>query len=147
MQHSELYRLFANFWWLLFPLGWGIGGLIRLWLRHVRARQTLEVLKSYVDQGKEPPPELLKILQQDTSASQARRGEALHRSGFLWIPVFLFGALSCGFVFMALGRNADHDNQNGLFFVAIVMAGLALGFLVANLLQKKASDQDRLLPK
>lgn len=147
MQHSELYKLFTGFWWLLFPLGWGLGGLIRLWLRHVRARQTLDILKSYVDQGKEPPPEILNILQHDTNASQARRGDGLQRSGILWIPVFLFGALSCGFILVALSRTDDHDNHIGLLFVAIVMAGLSLGFLVTNLLQKKAGDQDRLPPK
>src|ERR1700719_5338510 len=53
MQHSETYLLFREYWWLVFVLVWAIARLARLWSRHVQAQRTLDMIKSYVDQGKE----------------------------------------------------------------------------------------------
>ena len=148
MDH-DFFWLFNRYWWLLFPLAWAIFRMVRLSLEHARAQQRLELLKSYVDQGKEPPPEILKVLQPEaiSNTDLRRYSEDWHRSGYIWVPVFLFSALACGFVFMAFSRTGDPENHTGLLFTAILMVGLALGFLVAALRQKKAADQDRLLPK
>ena len=143
-EHSDWYRLFAGFWWLIFPLFAMAFGMVRAWLNHKRAQQGLEILKSYIDQGKEPPPELLKLLQSDSVAARER---PLRVSSGLWIPTFLFTALSAGFLFLAFSPSiTEHDNsaQSGLTFVAILMGGLAMGFLVAAITRKRAENQDRL---
>ena len=57
MQHSEFFQLFTAYWWLIFVLIWIVARLARVWSRHVQAQRTLDMIKSYVDQGKEPPPE------------------------------------------------------------------------------------------
>ena len=54
---------FSRFWWLIFPLFWMVFALAWGWSRHARANRALDILKSYADQGKDPPPELLKSLQ------------------------------------------------------------------------------------
>src|SRR6185503_14297993 len=99
-QHSDWYRLFGGFWWLLFPLGWAIGQLIKNILRHIRAREALSVLKSYADQGKEPPAELVAVLRHpEQTDAQQRRGDY---KIWGWIPIFLFAGLTAGFVLMAI---------------------------------------------
>ena len=61
MDHDS-YWLFSRFWWLIFPLFWMVTALAWGWSRHSRANRALDIIKSYADQGKEPPPELLKNL-------------------------------------------------------------------------------------
>jgi hypothetical protein len=72
------------------------------------------------------------------------------RRGSSWMRVFLFTALACGFGFMAWQTQIDggpHVHQVGLIFVAIIMAGLALGSLFCVLDRSRAADLDRTLPK
>jgi len=47
--------LFVRFWWLIFPIGFMISGFVRMILRSRYRQQKLQILKSYLDQGKEPP--------------------------------------------------------------------------------------------
>jgi hypothetical protein len=138
MPHSDLYRLFAGFWWLLFPLAWGLAGLMRVWLRHVRAQKSLDVIKSFVDQGKDPPAELLEMLRQPQSENSRPQWKLPKRN---WIPFGLFAGLTAGFVF-ALSGIAGGDGNPGLF-VGLIMTGLAAGFL-GNILSesKQTNNQD-----
>ena len=80
--------------------------MAQIWSRHVQAQQTLDMIKSYVDQGKEPPPEMLKILQPGSDWRDDRALAIFGRLG--WMSVFLFAALACGFVFMGLAADADN---------------------------------------
>ena len=50
-NHSDFYLFAANYWWLIFPVGWGVFGLLGSWIKHREAQQALEVLKSYAEQG------------------------------------------------------------------------------------------------
>lgn len=133
MQRDAVW-LFSHFWWLIFPLFWMVMGMFRLWLRHSRANRTIDILKSYADQGKDPPPELLAALR-STDFAKFRRV-----SGGSWIPFFLFVALTAGFTM--LGLSADRHEAMGLFFVAIVMGGLAVGFLVTALTHRRDRGGD-----
>ena len=47
--------LFNQYWWLLFPLAFGVFGLIRVILKDEENRRTMSLIRSYTDQGKEPP--------------------------------------------------------------------------------------------
>lgn len=142
MQHSELYQFATHFWWLIFPIAWGLAGLTRALLRHGRANRTLDIIKSYADQGKEVPPELLAALQ---DRGHWRHGRHHHRHGDErgWSRFFLFAALAVGFAVLAFRNGGLIDGQHsiGLVFVAIVMTGLALGGLVRAL-----SRRDQTLP-
>ncbi len=121
--------------------------LAQAWLAHRRVERNLDILKSYADQGREPPPEIVKILQPDSAPGEVR----LHGFTYgLWIPVFLFASMSVGFVFMALSggiTDGDKTVANGMIFVAILMGGLALGFLVTALLRRRTENQSRLPPQ
>jgi hypothetical protein len=54
--------LFTHYWWLLFPLGFGLSCLIRMILKDDENRRAMALIRSYTDQGKEVPPELLALL-------------------------------------------------------------------------------------
>jgi hypothetical protein len=51
-------QLFANFWWLAFPLGFMALGIIRVVVRGDIERKRLDVIKSYVDRGMDVPDAL-----------------------------------------------------------------------------------------
>ena len=121
-------ELFQRFWWLIFPILSMVWGMVDLSARHRRAREGMHLIKSYIDQGKEPPPELLKFLDAKTE-SRGMRGE----KG--WSGVFLFAALGGGFVMLANWPGIDLEPRQiaALHFVALVMGGLCLGSLVGAL--------------
>ncbi|HYS45879.1 MAG TPA: hypothetical protein VEM35_05550 [Rhizomicrobium sp.] len=133
MDHDS-YWLFAHFWWLIFPLFWLCAMTARLWSHHSRANRTLDILKTYADQGKEPPPELMKALQQGPGVwgdcDRRWRRSPEERLG----RAFLFAALACAFGFMAFWpqfSNAPyHHNPFGLIFLTAIMTA----FAVSNLL-------------
>ena len=54
---NDAYHLVSHYWWLVFPLFWMVTRMTRLWSHHARANRALDIVKSYADQGKEPPPE------------------------------------------------------------------------------------------
>ena len=137
----DLYWLFNRYWWLLFPLFWGIRQMIKYVLRHKRAQAALEALQSYAVQGKEPPAELVAVLRQPDKDIPRINGGNFATYG--WIPVFLFGALTCGFVVMAIWSPDAGVSRPAMFFVAIIMAGLCLGNLMTMLARK---NQDRIPP-
>ena len=57
-------------------------------------------------------------------------------------------ALALAFAVMAWQADAGiHDHATGLVFVAIIMAGLAAGNLVAALAQRRDGDADRTPPQ
>lgn len=129
----------------------GLAGF-KAWLRHQRAQHGLEMIKSYVDQGKEPPPQLLEALQQPGPDRFAERwGRQPDR---LWIPFFLFSGLSAGFVVMAIfgtdqREAANFAERTPFIFVSLTMAGLALGFLaslVAAKRRQQKADEQRIPP-
>ncbi len=57
-----LIPFFNHNWWLLFPLSFAVFSLIRNLLRQEESRRILSLIRSYTDQGKEPPAELIALL-------------------------------------------------------------------------------------
>jgi len=141
-MHSDGYRLFASFWWLIFPIGWGIAGMMRAFLSHQRAQQALEIVKGYADQGKEIPPELLSVLQRPEREGRT----ATDRSRSFLMAGFVFSALTAGFAVLIIGRIAgdDHEAFIGMSFVAVLMAGFAAAcFLMAQIWARDSKRLDR----
>lgn len=128
---SEGFVLFNSYWWLIIVvLGMGFG-LAKTWLAHKRANRGLDILKSYVDQGKEPPPELMQYLRRPAGNRQGGPGSSI----FLTI---LFAGMAAAFTWVAINEG-DRD----VYFVVIIMAALALGFLAKALVSTKQNHLDR----
>jgi hypothetical protein len=90
MTFAEFFR---DFWWLMFPI-FGMGmAVMGMFQDDRRSQKTMDLIKSYIDQGKEPPPELLKLATQDAdSASWRDSGQPSRGWSFV-----VFAALAAGF--------------------------------------------------
>lgn len=102
--------LFRSYWWLLFPVGFFIFGAWDRWLIYQRSRDHLELLRTYTEQGKEPPPELLRTVReaeaQDEEELYAMRPGRRHRyyrrmyrhgPYWAWRSAFVTGGVALGF--------------------------------------------------
>jgi hypothetical protein len=141
MDH-DFYWLFSHFWWLIFPLFWMVIRMTGLWSRHSRANRALDIVKSYADQGKEPPAELLKGLQQESGPCGYGWGGRRWRTPEERLGrAFLFAALACAFGFMAFwpqeNGNWHPHHVFGLVFVTAILAACAISNLLSYVFQPR----------
>ena len=129
--------LFRSYWWLLFPLGWFIASGFTSWLNYRRQRDAIELMRRYADSGKEPPAELLGVLNRTIDSDVELMGG--DRTGVPWGPgrsghvysVVLFAALAAGFGYAAW---ADlYGAGTAFLIVAFVTGALALASLATLL--------------
>jgi hypothetical protein len=58
----SLTDIFISLWWLIFPImGFAFGGFA-MFARHRQNQKALDILKTYVEQGRDPPPEILRAV-------------------------------------------------------------------------------------
>jgi len=120
----------VHFWWLIFPLI-GLGfGFSSMWMRYQREKATVELLRTYASQGKEPPAELVKVLQVHHPRGPYR----------YWRRAVFFGALAAAFAAMAYWHYGARSNQ-GLILGAVVLGALAVSSAVSALLLRKHDQQ------
>jgi hypothetical protein len=131
MSFEEFFR---DFWWLMFPVFGMVIALVGMFQAENRNRQVLTLIKSYVDQGKEPPPELLKMAQ-ERSDYEMDVGVPTQRSSGLWSFV-VFLALAAGFSVGYWWIRAE-SWAFALLIVAVTMGVLAIGALVIALAQQR----------
>jgi hypothetical protein len=144
MDH-DFYWMFSRFWWLIFPLFWMMCALAWGWSRHARANRALDILKSYADQGKDPPPELLKNLQGGVDGSCGPYGwryspeRRLHRA-------VVFTALAIAFGVMTFWNNDDGGQRwhhhGGLFVPMMIFAALAFSNFLSLLFMPRGWPPD-----
>jgi hypothetical protein len=129
MSFEELFR---DFWWLMFPI-FGMGmGLWGMSSSERRSRDVMNVIKSYVDQGKEVPPELLRMAQSDWQAPP-NQGTPQQST---WWSFFTFAALAAGFTVGWWFVRAEMWSF-AFLVVAVTMGVLALGALVIALTSRR----------
>jgi len=130
---------FAAYWWLMFPIFGMFMAVQGMNQSEKRARRTLDVIRSYVEQGKEPPPELLKLAQKtdddwdmgfDTGAGSSSGGNSR-----AWTFV-IFAALSAGFATGWWFVRAE-DYAFAFLIVAVTMGVLSLGALAILIFGRK----------
>jgi hypothetical protein len=73
-----------GFWWLIFPIGFFVFRAWDRWLSYQRSRHALEVMKQYAAQGKDPPPELVRQMQDDAYYNSGYHGLWGRRYGRYW---------------------------------------------------------------
>ena len=125
-------EFFAAYWWLMFPIFGMVMALQGMNQSEKRQRRTLDLIRSYVEQGKEPPAELLKLAQK-TEADDWGMDMGMGPSGSsggnsrAWTFV-TFAALAAGFgtgYWFVRGE----DYAFAFLIVAVTMGVLALGAL------------------
>lgn len=125
--------LFYQFWWLIFPIGFGLLGAYNSFLGYRRQRDALNLIKTYAEKGQEPPEALLKVLQQpihDDSWDGSSSGNRQPTN--YWSLFGLFTALGLGF--LGASHFTDLDSGTGAFLiVAFVMGAVAIWALISAL--------------
>src|SRR5450631_1279296 len=116
----------VHFWWLIFPLIGFAFCFSTMWMRYQRQKATVELLRSYASQGKEPPTELVKVLQDDHPRGPYRD----------WRRAVFFGALAAALGTMAYLHSGARPSH-GLIFGAVVLGALAVNAAVSALLLRK----------
>ncbi|MBY0562575.1 MAG: hypothetical protein K2P58_00210 [Hyphomonadaceae bacterium] len=129
-------ELFRDFWWLIFPIFGMVMAVSGGFTSERRTRNVIDLIKTYTDQGKEPPPELLKLAAKDwdedgvTTSPRSR----FHDSGWTF---FTFAALATGF---GIAYWFIHPTEDWAWIFLAVAAGMgvmALGGLVMMFLARK----------
>lgn len=130
MHDRDFVDFLFRFWWLVFPLGWLVFGLARMWLHHRRHNATLELLRTYAVQGKDPPPELLSVLKVAVEPRNMRPRA--------WRRGLILGSLAVAFAIAGtFGKEMGLGNVRSLFFVALILGALAVASLLTTLLDRK----------
>ncbi|HYC74565.1 hypothetical protein [Brevundimonas sp.] len=127
--------LFRSYWWLLFPLAWFVFGGFSSFLNYRRQKDTLKLIQSYAERGQEPPPALLKLLEQPIDDSGVWHPSSGDRSGRpgdgAWFSVVLFGVMAAGFAYASY---ADiYGAGQAFLIVSFVLGALCLASLVSAL--------------
>jgi amino acid permease len=137
--------MFRQFWWLIFPLSWFVFGAYQSWLSYRANRDTLDLIKTYAQSGREPPPELMAKLSKrwndgddlgevDDDDRFRRRYRRRHWRQHTWSRVALFGCLCAGFTFAA--ATDLYEAGPAFVIVSFVMAALAVAAAVSILVDR-----------
>jgi len=135
--------LFRSYWWLIFPLSWFVFGGYQSWLSYKANRDTLDLIKSYAQAGRDPPPELLAKLNKrwndgdEFDEERPRYRYRRHRQR-TWYQVVLFGGLCAGFTFAAV--TGIFGAGEAFTIVAFVMGALSLASVVSILVDRAPRD-------
>jgi hypothetical protein len=122
-----------NFWWLIFPIFGMYMAIQGSGSRERSTRDVITLIKSYTDQGKEPPPELLQSISKSLEAGVDDAGDG--KNGAAWTFV-IFAALGAGF-FMGWWLNQTEDFAWAFLSVAVAMCVLAAGSLIILIFGRK----------
>ena len=149
MDH-DFYWLFSRFWWLIFPLFWMVMALAWAWSRHSRANRALDIIKTYADQGKDPPPELVKGLQDGMAGGYCGRDGWY---GWRYSPerrlnrALFFTALACAFAILMFWGHDDGGywhHSSGLLVPVVIFAALGFSnFLSLLFMSRRLPPYDR----
>lgn len=126
-----LAEFFARFWWLLFPV-WGmIMALVGVLTSERRAKSAIDLLHSYVAQGKEPPPELLRLASSVAETPPNPNPQFSNRHSEAWTAI-VFTALAAGFSVGYVMSSAWP-----ILLVAVVMGVMAVGAVLILIFGRK----------
>lgn len=132
-------EFFAAYWWLMFPIFGMFMAVQGMNQSEKRARRTLDLIRSYVEQGKEPPPELLKLAQKtdDDWDMGFQTGPSSSSGGNPRAWTFVtFAALAAGFA-TGWWFVRGEDYAFAFLIVAVTMGVLALGALAILIFGRK----------
>ena len=129
MNFEELFR---DFWWLLFPIfgmAMGVSGMVS---SDRRSREVMTLIKSYLDQGKEVPPELLRMASSDWDQQNPPSRQQSNGWNF-----FMFAALAAGFTTGWWFVRAESWSF-AFLIVAVTMGVLAVGALFLAITSRRS---------
>jgi hypothetical protein len=138
--------LFRSYWWLLFPLfGFAFAAWDR-WLSYQRSRDSLDLVKTYTAQGKEPPAELLKQVREDDAddydswtGRRGRRRYRRHPRSEFRSAIFT-GSLAAAF-WIASEYSFVQGTEGAFRLVAVILSFIAGASLLSAVLFSRVRDK------
>lgn len=124
----------SDFWWLIFPIFGMYMAVQGSSHQQRRTQDAIALIKSYTDQGKEPPPELLQSISKSLEAG-GEDGSGEGKNGAAWTFI-IFLALAAGFG-SAWYVNLAEDFNWAFLAVAITMGVMAVGAFFILLFGRK----------
>jgi len=130
MSFEEFFR---DFWWLMFPIFGMLMAVMGMFQDDARSQKTMDLIKSYIDQGKEPPPELLKLATQDADSAAWRGSNERSRGWTFIVFVAISAGLGTGYYFVRA------EDWAFAFLIGAVATGvMAVGALVLLIVGRKS---------
>lgn len=128
--------LFHDYWWLIFPLFGMVMAVLGMSSSERQTRTLMDLMKSYADQGKEPPPELMRAMAKklEETADEAAWGPS-NGSEKGWGAI-TFAALAAGFG-VAYAFNRDEDWSWVFLAVTVAMGVMAFGAFAILITRRK----------
>ncbi len=125
---------FSQYWWLIFPL-FGMAMAFQ-GMNHSerRTRSMVDLIRAYADQGKEPPPELLRLAQKGMQDEDSSDSGSSKNSG-AWTFV-VFAGVAAGFS-VGWWVSRDQDYAFAFLIIAVTMGVMALGALLILIFGRK----------
>ncbi len=132
-------HFFWSFWWLIFPLMWFVFGGFGMWMSNRRHRDTIDLMKTYAAQGKDPS-EIAKVMGEASPPGPAPGWGgpgpwAWHGYGYSrwsrwgywgpyreWRRVIMFTCLAVGF--WAVSEYGDIPGAEHPFHVVAIIMGV-----------------------
>lgn len=142
-------NFFAGYWWLIFVFAWPIMGVFNSFMHYRHRSDMLKMMKSYADQGKEPPSGLLDAMKTDNVRGydgDYYGGRRYRRRGCGWSGAITFTALAAGFGYA--GYYGHMGGESGSVFTALAIAfGIAAFFMliravILTLTRRKMDPRD-----
>ena len=118
----SFFEFFAAYWWLMFPIFGMFMGVMGMFQTERRATKAMDLIKSYVDQGKEPPAELLKLAAEGDNASSSTPQDNRAWTAIVFVAITV--GLSVGYYFV------QAEDWAFVFLIgAVTMGIMAVGSL------------------
>jgi len=132
MTHDDWMFLFTHYWWVLIVLIAVLGAMFNSSMVYSHRREKLALLKTYVDQGKDVPPELSKALGYGNGHPWADMDWSRYNcySPYRQMRRFIFSAaFAAGFGIAYLNNPSSETFE----IVAVIFGVLAVGNLLIML--------------
>ena len=132
MTHDDWMFLFTHYWWVLIVLIAVLGAMFNSSMAYAHRRDKLALLKTYVDQGKDVPPELSKALGYGNGHQWADMDWSRYArySPYRQMRRFVISAaIAAGFGFAWYANPSNEAFQ----IVAVIFGVLAIGNLLIML--------------
>ena len=129
MTHDDWMFLFTHYWWVLIVLIAVLGAMFNSSMAYAHRRDKLALLKTYVDQGKDVPPELSKALGYGNGHSWADMDWSSYArySPYRQMRRFVFSAaIAAGFGIAYINNPSSETFE----IVAVIFGVLAIGNLI-----------------
>lgn len=118
-------QFFHDFWWLMFPAFGMLMGVLGMFQSERRTTKTMDLIKAYIDQGKDPPAELLRLAAQDPDNARSGNTPGESRAWSFIVFAALAAGLGTGYYFVRA-----EDWAFAFLIGAVSMGVMALGALV-----------------